>query len=83
MPSHIFSPLGTRLTNVRGVILQLLTAHGSTKRGQKAEDDAATLQQIRAVNAEAGVRFLEHLVLHKRRTVGPLLIPVHSPVPDI
>jgi len=49
---------------------QLLTAHGSAKRGQKAEDEAATLQQIRAVNPEAGVRFLEHLVLQKRRTVG-------------
>lgn len=49
---------------------QLLTAHGSAKRGQRAEDEAATLQQIRAVNPEAGVRFLEHLVLQKRRTVG-------------
>jgi hypothetical protein len=49
---------------------QLLTAHGSAKRGQKAEDEAATLQQIRAVNPEAGVQFLEHLVLQKRRTVG-------------
>jgi hypothetical protein len=47
-----------------------LTSHGSTKRGQKAEDEAATLQQIRAVNPEAGVRFLEHLVLQKRRMVG-------------
>jgi len=72
MPSHFFSPLGTRLTNVRGIVPQLLTAHGSTKRGQTAEDEAATLQQIRAVNPEAGLRFLEHLVLQKRRTVGPL-----------
>jgi hypothetical protein len=55
---------------VPDVILQLLTSHGSAKRGQKAEDEAATLQQIRAVNPEAGVRFLEHLVLQKRRTVG-------------
>src|SRR5712691_6300335 len=78
-----FSPLGTCLTNVRGVIPQLLTAHGSTKHGQKVEDDAAMLQQICAVNAEAGVWFLEHLVLQKQRMVGPLLTPVHSPVPDI
>ena len=55
---------------VPDVISQLLTSHGSAKRGQKAEDEAATLQQIRAVNPEAGVRFLEHLVLQKRRTVG-------------
>jgi len=48
--------------------LKLLTSHSSAKRGQKAEDEAATLQQIRAVNPEAGVRFLEHLVLQKRRT---------------
>ncbi|KAI0252527.1 hypothetical protein BJV78DRAFT_1360837 [Lactifluus subvellereus] len=48
--------------------LKLLTAHGSAKRGQKSEDEAATLQQIREVNPEAGVRFLEHLVLQKRRT---------------
>ncbi|KAF8269508.1 hypothetical protein EI94DRAFT_955570 [Lactarius quietus] len=50
--------------------LKLLTTHthGSGKRGQKAEDEAATLRQIGAVNAEAGVRFLEHLVLQKRRT---------------
>ncbi|KAI9438733.1 hypothetical protein H4582DRAFT_2057353 [Lactarius indigo] len=48
--------------------LKLLTAHGSAKRGQKPEDEAATLHQIRAVNPEAGVRFLEHLVLQKRRT---------------
>ncbi|KAI0288353.1 hypothetical protein BC826DRAFT_1038656 [Russula brevipes] len=48
--------------------LKLLTAQGSTKRGQKAEDEAAMLQQIRAVNPEAGLRFLEHLVLQKRRT---------------
>ncbi|KAH9057206.1 hypothetical protein EDB87DRAFT_1578953 [Lactarius vividus] len=48
--------------------LKLLTAHGSTKRGQKPEDEAATLHQIRVVNPEAGVRFLEHLVLQKRRT---------------
>ena len=53
-----------------GIISQLLTSHGSAKRGQKAEDEAATLQQIRAVNPEAGIRFLEHLVLQKRRTVG-------------
>jgi hypothetical protein len=45
--------------------------HGSTKRGRKTEDEAATLQQIRAVNPEAGVRFLEHLVLQKWRAVGP------------
>ncbi|KAI0000159.1 hypothetical protein BJV74DRAFT_876958 [Russula compacta] len=48
--------------------LKLLTAHSSTKRGQRAEDEATTLQQIRAVNSEAGVRFLEHLVVQKRRT---------------
>ncbi|KAN0136305.1 hypothetical protein V8E53_005910 [Lactarius tabidus] len=48
--------------------LKLLTTHGSAKRGQKAEDEAATLRQIRAVNPEAGARFLEHLVLQKRRT---------------
>jgi len=28
------------------------------------------LEQIRAVNPEAGARFLEHLVLQKRRTVS-------------
>jgi hypothetical protein len=69
------------------VISQLLTAHGSAKRGQKAEDEAATLQQIRAVNPEAGVRFLEHLVLQKRRTVGLPLATVdfihRHPVTDI
>ncbi|KAH9962285.1 hypothetical protein BGW80DRAFT_1180850 [Lactifluus volemus] len=48
--------------------LKLLTAHGSAKRGQKAEDEAATLQQIRVVNPDAAARFLEHLVLQKRRT---------------
>ncbi|KAH9074328.1 hypothetical protein EDB83DRAFT_2312651 [Lactarius deliciosus] len=48
--------------------LKLLTAHGSARRGQKPEDEAATLHQIRAVNPEAGVRFLEHLLLQKRRT---------------
>jgi hypothetical protein len=65
---------------IPGVISQLLTSHGSAKRGQKAEDEAATLQQIRAVNPEAGVRFLEHLVLQKRRTVGISLgavCPIH------
>lgn len=56
------------------VVLQLLTSHGTSKRGQNAEDEAATLQQIRAVNPEAGVRFLEHLVLQKRRTVGMPLV---------
>jgi hypothetical protein len=60
---------------VPDVISQLLTSHGSAKRGQKAEDEAATLQQIRAVNPEAGLRFLEHLVLQKRRTVGLSLGP--------
>ena len=59
------------------LIPQLLTAHGSTKHGQKGEDEAAMLQQIRTVNAEAGVWFLEHLVLQKQRMVGPLLI-LHS-----
>ncbi|KAH9018541.1 hypothetical protein EDB85DRAFT_2154432 [Lactarius pseudohatsudake] len=48
--------------------LKLLTAHGSSRRHQKPEDEAATLHQIRAVNPEAGVRFLEHLLLQKRRT---------------
>ncbi|KAH9003556.1 hypothetical protein EDB86DRAFT_3062932 [Lactarius hatsudake] len=48
--------------------LKLLTAHGSARRHQKPEDEAATLHQIRAVNPEAGVRFLEHLLLQKRRT---------------
>ena len=48
------------------LIPQLLTAHSSTKCGQKGEDEAAMLQQIRAVNAEAGVQFLEHLVLQSR-----------------
>ena len=76
----IYSPLGTHLMNVCGNVPQLLTAHGSTKRGHKAEDEAATLQQIRAVNPEAGVRFLEHLVLQKRRTVSPQDLSVHSPV---
>ena len=54
----------------------VIDPHGSTKRGRKAEDEAATLQQIRAVNPEAGVRFLrdEHLVLQKRRAVGPLVV---------
>jgi hypothetical protein len=50
-----------------------LTAHGSAKRGQKAEDEAAMLQQIRVVNPDAAARFLEHLVLQKRRTVSPFL----------
>ena len=76
----IYSPLGTHLMNVCGNVPQLLTAHGSTKRGHKAEDEAATLQQIRAVNPEAGVRFLEHLVLQKRRTVSHQDLSVHSPV---
>jgi hypothetical protein len=74
MPVPYFIPpsaLGAQ-RNSRYHIPQLLTTHGSTKRGQKAEDEAATLQQIRAVNPEAGVRFLEHLVLQKRRTVGTL-----------
>ena len=52
------------------VILQLLTSHLYTKHGQKVEDEAATLKQIRAVDPEARVRFLEHLILQKRRTVG-------------
>jgi vacuolar protein sorting-associated protein 3 len=68
---------------VPDVISQLLTSHGSAKRGQNAEDEAATLQQIRAVNPEAGVRFLEHLVLQKRRTVCLSLgtvCPIHRHV---
>jgi hypothetical protein len=68
---------------VSDVISQLLTSQGSAKRGQKAEDEAATLQQIRAVNPEAGVRFLEHLVLQKRRTVGlssGIVCPIHRHV---
>lgn len=48
--------------------LKLLTAYGSARRGQKTEDEAVTLHQIRAVNPEAGSRFLEYLVLQKRRT---------------
>ena len=56
--------------NVCGNFPQLLIAHGSTRRGQKAEDGATTLQQIRAVNPKAGVWFLEHLVLQKRRAVS-------------
>ena len=64
------APLPFDILQVLDVISQLLTSHGSAKRGQKAEDEAATLQQIRAVNPEAGVRFLEHLVLQKRRAVG-------------
>ncbi|KAH9962289.1 hypothetical protein BGW80DRAFT_1255654 [Lactifluus volemus] len=43
-------------------------AHGSTKRGQKAGDEAATLQQISVVNPDTAAGFLEHLVLQKRRT---------------
>ena len=68
------TPRSVRLASQVGdVIPQLLTAHSSTKRGQRAEDEATTLQQIRAVNPEAGVRFLEHLVVQKRRTVSPRL----------
>ncbi|KAI9509282.1 hypothetical protein F5148DRAFT_1148443 [Russula earlei] len=48
--------------------LKLLTAQSSAKRGKKAEDEAAMLERIRAVNPDAAARFLEHLVLQKRRT---------------
>ena len=59
---------------VPDVISQLLTSHGSAKRGQKAEDEAATLQQIRA-----GVRFLDPLVLQNRKTIG-LSLGTVSPI---
>ncbi|THH17699.1 hypothetical protein EW146_g3170 [Bondarzewia mesenterica] len=46
----------------------LLTSQGSTKRAQKSEDDVAMLRQIREANPEAGIQFLEYLVLQKRNT---------------
>ncbi|KAI0312172.1 hypothetical protein OF83DRAFT_1287071 [Amylostereum chailletii] len=48
--------------------LKLLTSQGSNKRNQKTGDDLAMLQQIRAANPEAGLQFLEHLVLQRRST---------------
>jgi hypothetical protein len=69
MPSLVFR-LWEHVSRTFALVFpQLLTAHGPTKRGQKAEDEVATLQQIRAVNPEAGVRFLEHLVLESGRSL--------------
>ncbi|KAH9962835.1 hypothetical protein BC827DRAFT_1129633 [Russula dissimulans] len=48
--------------------IKLITTLSSTKRGKKGVDEATMLEQIRAVNPEAGARFLEHLVLQSRRT---------------
>ncbi|KAA1474965.1 hypothetical protein DENSPDRAFT_841652 [Dentipellis sp. KUC8613] len=48
--------------------LKLLTSQGSGKRAQRTEADAEMLEQIRAANPEAGVQFLEHLVLQKKST---------------
>ncbi|KAI0266114.1 hypothetical protein BC834DRAFT_1026917 [Gloeopeniophorella convolvens] len=47
--------------------LKLLTAHGPGKRGAKSEDEATLLAQLRAASPEAAMRFLEHLVLQKRK----------------
>ena len=48
-------------------VFQLLTSK-DFRRGSKS-DEAELLQQIRATNADAGRKYLEHLVLRRRSQV--------------
>lgn len=49
---------------------QVSASASANKAADRTADELAMLQEIRAANPEAGVRFLEHLVLGKRSGVS-------------
>ncbi len=66
-PNGQFAILAAHFIIEPGALFQLLTSR-DFRRGSKS-DELTLLQQIRETNADAGTKYLEHLVLRRRSQV--------------